>query len=61
MLPPWKNYHDQNKNKMSMTQMVRQYTLLSELEHTAGNPYGFILQENLDYLLQEDGSRIFWN
>lgn len=44
-----------------MNEMVRQYNHMIEAEHIAGNNYGFLLQENLDYLLQEDGSRIFWN
>ena len=61
MLPTWPQYYQLNKDTMSMSEMVRQYNLLIEIEHMAGNNYGFLLQENLDYLLQEDGSRIFWN
>jgi len=60
MLPPWPQYYKQNKDTMTMNQMVRQYTLLSELEYTADNNYKYLLQENFDYLLQEDGSRIYW-
>ena len=61
MLLTWQQYYQINKDTMSMNEMVRQYNLMIELETMAGNNYGFLLQENLDYLLQEDGSRIFWN
>jgi len=61
MLLTWQQYYQLNKDTMSMNEMVRQYNLMIELETMAGNNYGFLLQENLDYLLQEDGSRIFWN
>ena len=61
MLLTWQQYYQINKDTMSMNEMARQYNLMIELETMAGNNYGFLLQENLDYLLQEDGSRIFWN
>lgn len=61
MLLTWQQYYQLNKDTISMNELVRQYNLMIELETMAGNNYGFLLQENLDYLLQEDGSRIFWN
>lgn len=61
MLLTWPQYYQQNKDTMSMNEMVRQYNLMIELETMAGNNYGFLLQENLDYLLQENGGRIYWN
>lgn len=70
MLLPWPQYYKLNKDTMSMNEMLRQYNLMIELEDMAdnstnvdrlGRPLGFLLQENLDYLLQEDGSRIYWN
>jgi hypothetical protein len=69
MLPTWLQYHEENKNSMSMNEMIRQYNFLYDNEHMAdtgpidalGRPLGFLIQENLDYLLQEDGSRIYWN
>ena len=61
MLLSWQQYYQLNKDTISMNELVRQYNLMIELETMAGNNYGFLLQENLDYLLQEDGSRIFWN
>lgn len=60
MLLTWPQYYQLNKDTMSMTEMVRQYNLLSEIEHMSDVVTDYLLQENLDYLLQEDGSRIFW-
>lgn len=61
MLLTWPQYYQLNKDTMSMNEMMRQYNLMLEIEHMADVPPGFLLQENLDYLLQENGDRIYWN
>jgi hypothetical protein len=65
----WAQYYKNHKDQMSINEMVQHYNFLYDNEHmadtgpidTLGRPLGFLLQENLDYLLQENGSRIFWN
>jgi hypothetical protein len=67
MLPTWSQYHRENKDSMSMNEMIRQYNFMMDLEYMADTstsesevvePTNFLLQENSDYLLQENGDRI---
>ena len=67
MLPTWPQYHRENKDSMSMNEMIRQYNFMMDLEHMADNSTSeseviestnFLLQENGDYLLQENGDGI---
>ena len=67
MLLTWPQYHQENKDSMSMNEMIRQYNFMMDLEYMADNttsdsevvePTNFLLQENSDYLLQENIDRI---
>lgn len=61
MIETWVQYYNRVKDTLTMQQAINQYNSMMEEEYMADVPPGFLLQENLDYLLQEDGSRIYWN